>query len=338
MLSRPLVSIIVPVYNVECYLEECVRSIMVQSYRNIELILIDDGSTDASGRMCDALSEKDSRVRVLHSVNEGPSGARNRGLSVRKGDYVAFVDADDIVSPFYIEVLLDALLATGARVASMLDVVSIKEGKKSYLIDDEEAAHSLDVEVVNACDAERLLLYQKIEAGMPLRLYEGSLFEQNPFSPELIMGEDLVVNYRIFRSIEKLALVNTRELYAYRQLASSLVHRQSDHNKASSAVEVAGLLYDEITMWYPELCDAAASRCFSICRSVFAQLPQKSNTDDEASQDRLELWDVLKRHRKTVLCDRQARKRERVAAGIACGGKTVFSAFCSFARKAGLMR
>lgn len=338
MNSRPLVSIIVPVYNVERYLEDCIRSIMAQSYDAIELILVDDGSTDASGSICDAFSKMDNRIRVLHNANEGPSCARNRGLSVQKGDYVAFVDADDVVSPFYIETLLKALFTTGARVASLLGVTSIKENGKARLINNIRAVQSLGIEVVNAYDAERLLLYQTTEAGMPLRLYDQSLFGQSPFSPDLIIGEDLIVNYRIFHNVEKIALVKSCELYAYRQLASSLVHRGCSHEKAFSAVRVSDLLYDEIVQWYPELRNAAASRSFSICRSVFAQLPAGACVDVEVARDRLELWNTIKRHRLTVLRDCQARKRERIAAGIACGGQAIFTAFCFFARKIGLMR
>lgn len=336
--SRPLVSVIVPVYNAECYLEDCIRSIMAQSYDAIELILVDDGSTDASGNICDAFSRMDNRICVLHNANEGPSGARNRGLNVQKGDYVAFVDADDAVSPFYIEVLLEAILATGARVASLSGVTSVKENGEVRLIDDMRTAQSLDIEIINAYDAERLLLYQTIEAGMPLRLYERTLLEQSPFSPDFVIGEDLVVNYRIFHSVEKIALVKSRNLYAYRQLTSSLVHQRCTHSKAFSAVRVADLLYDEITQWYPELRNAAASRSFSICRSVFAQFPPRGCMDVEVSLDRLELWNTIKRHRVTVLRDCQARKRERVAAGIACGGEALFTVFCLLARKTGLMR
>ena len=90
-----LLSIITPVYNVEAYLDRCVKSILTQSYRNIEMILIDDGSTDGSSALCDKWAAEDSRVIVIHKANGGVSSARNAGLEVVKGEYLTFVDPDD---------------------------------------------------------------------------------------------------------------------------------------------------------------------------------------------------------------------------------------------------
>ena len=92
-----LVSIIVPVYNVEKYVEECVQSLLTQSYKKLEIILVDDGSLDKSGEICDNLSLKDNRIKVLHKKNGGLSDARNHGIDVATGKYVMFVDSDDIV-------------------------------------------------------------------------------------------------------------------------------------------------------------------------------------------------------------------------------------------------
>ena len=92
---RDSISIIVPVYNVEKYLEKCIDSILNQSYQNLEIILIDDGSTDNSGSICDEYKKKDQRVQVIHQKNQGQSSARNAGLNIAKGSYIGFVDSDD---------------------------------------------------------------------------------------------------------------------------------------------------------------------------------------------------------------------------------------------------
>lgn len=94
-----LISIIVPVYNVESYLEQCIDSILAQSYKNLEIILVDDGSTDRSGDICDRYAEKDSRIHVVHKANGGLSSARNAGLKICHGDYLGFVDSDDYIDP-----------------------------------------------------------------------------------------------------------------------------------------------------------------------------------------------------------------------------------------------
>ncbi len=104
-----LVSIIVPVYNVAAYLDECVRSLVGQSYRDLEILLIDDGSKDNSGQICDCWATQDSRIRVIHKVNGGAASARNAGLDAATGEYICFVDSDDVVLPEYVQTLVQAL-------------------------------------------------------------------------------------------------------------------------------------------------------------------------------------------------------------------------------------
>ena len=93
-----LISIIIPVYNVEKYLERCVKSVINQTYKNLEIILVDDGAKDNSGKMCDELSKLDSRIKVIHKENGGLSDARNFGLKIATGDYIGFVDSDDYIA------------------------------------------------------------------------------------------------------------------------------------------------------------------------------------------------------------------------------------------------
>ena len=104
-----LVSVIVPVYNVEKYVERCVNSLLTQTYKNLEIILIDDSSTDQSGCLCDSLAIKDQRIKVVHQKNQGLSGARNAGLNHMKGKFVTFVDSDDYVLENYVESLINIL-------------------------------------------------------------------------------------------------------------------------------------------------------------------------------------------------------------------------------------
>ena len=115
--ENDLISIIVPVYNIEPYLEKCIASIIAQTYYNFELILVNDGSTDASGMICDKWVEKDSRIVVFHQCNAGAAAARNTGLDVARGEYIMFVDGDDTVSPILCEKLLNALKVTKSQCA-----------------------------------------------------------------------------------------------------------------------------------------------------------------------------------------------------------------------------
>ncbi len=108
------VSVIIPVYNVEKYLAECVDSVLGQTYKNLEIILVDDGSTDTSGKMCDEYAEKDERVRVIHKKNGGLSSARNAGIEVCRGEYLCFLDSDDLYVPDAVRILLDKACAESA--------------------------------------------------------------------------------------------------------------------------------------------------------------------------------------------------------------------------------
>ena len=104
---KEFVSVIVPVYNVEEYMDACIYSIVNQSYHNLEILIVDDGSTDSCGEKCDRWANKDSRIKVIHQKNQGLSGARNTAIDVCKGEWITFIDSDDIVEQDYIKMLLE---------------------------------------------------------------------------------------------------------------------------------------------------------------------------------------------------------------------------------------
>ena len=115
--SFPIISIIVPVFNVGKYLEKCIASIVGQTYTNLEIILIDDGSTDNSSQICDAWAERDSRIRVIHQKNSGVAAVRNKGLQAATGEYIGFVDSDDWITDTMYQDMMDGILLTNADAA-----------------------------------------------------------------------------------------------------------------------------------------------------------------------------------------------------------------------------
>ena len=119
-MNKKLVSIVVPVYNVEEYLRECIDSICTQTYENIEIILVDDGSTDTSPEICDTYQKIDSRIRAFHKNNGGLSDARNYGLNVATGEYIAFVDSDDYIDESFVKKLLQAAEEKGLTFREVL--------------------------------------------------------------------------------------------------------------------------------------------------------------------------------------------------------------------------
>lgn len=129
-MTKSLISIIVPVYKVERYLDKCVESILNQTYKNIEVILVDDGSPDNCPQMCDEWAQKDARIKVVHKKNGGLSAARNTGMSIAKGDYIGFVDSDDYIDVHMYEKLLDALLETNSDMAICNYIFLKEDGNK----------------------------------------------------------------------------------------------------------------------------------------------------------------------------------------------------------------
>ena len=116
-MKEELISVIVPIYNVEQYLEKCIESIISQTYKNLQIILIDDGSNDKSGKICNKYAEKDKRVVVIHKENAGVSEARNTGLDNAKGEWITFVDADDWIEEEYCQRLYNLVIETNSDVA-----------------------------------------------------------------------------------------------------------------------------------------------------------------------------------------------------------------------------
>lgn len=187
----PQISVIVPVYKVEQYLSACVDSILTQTFRDFELILVDDGSPDSCGAMCDAYAAQDPRVRVIHQPNGGLSAARNSGIELAKGDYIAYVDSDDYVSNRYLELLLQRITESNAEIA-VCKTQTFVDGKKpiepdlskpnSHTLSGWNAVMSIyqgDASVpVNACGK----LY-RAELISDLRFPEGRLHEDQAYVP-----------------------------------------------------------------------------------------------------------------------------------------------------------
>lgn len=211
------VSIIIPVYNVEDYLAQCVDSVISQTYNNLEIILVDDGSTDGSPKICDEYVKNDDRVKVHHKPNGGLSSARNCGLKLATGSYVAFIDSDDYVDKEYIETLLREALLYNASIS----VCGYREvnANKNY-------TQQLPVnETTNKIDAIRSLLIQPDGYKVVTwnKLYDVNLFMKNniEFPPGKI-HEDNYTTYKLMYFSENIVYIN-RALYNYRQRNDSIM-------------------------------------------------------------------------------------------------------------------
>ncbi len=192
-----MISVIVPVYNVEPYLPGCLDSILSQTYRDLEILLIDDGSTDRGGTICDEYAAKDPRIRVFHTENRGLSAARNRGLDEAKGEYVGFVDSDDRIEPDMYEYLLEAAERTGA------DVVECGAFKE---FPERTAERKRESREMSGPEAVLALLQGELADGVWDKLYRRRCFDRIRF-PEGRVFEEVATTWRVFATVERVCSI-----------------------------------------------------------------------------------------------------------------------------------
>ncbi len=202
----PLVSIIVPVYNDEQYLSECIDSIASQTYAHLEIILVDDGSTDQSGRICDEYVAKDSRIKVIHRDNAGVSAARNIGVEAAAGSYIMMVDADDVLHHDIVRVLLNAIRNTPECEAALC----------RYTTKRADLSSNGTISVVDTRTAIERTLYQDIfDSSLCAKLLPAEAVKKSP-EPEGCRYEDLDTFYRIYEKISGGIACISAHMYYYR--------------------------------------------------------------------------------------------------------------------------
>lgn len=210
MKEKELVSVIIPVYCVEEYLDRCVRSVLKQTYSNIEVILVDDGSPDSCGLICDAFAKQDNRVVVVHKENGGLSSARNAGIKVSRGKYISFVDSDDWVSPNFISKLVSIIKNSGAHLAAC-------DFYKTSLVEEKEEDLSMEI-AIHENDRFLCALTEKCYAGYAWnKLFLSQLIKEHNllFDEKVFNGEDLpfIVEYLCYA--HKVAYTKAQLYYYY---------------------------------------------------------------------------------------------------------------------------
>ena len=245
-----LISIIVPIYNVEKYLEKCIESILHQTYEKFELILVDDGSPDSCGKICDDYSKNDRRIKVIHKKNGGLSDARNAGIEIAKGEYIGFIDSDDYISPDMYKELLDGCLKNQADIA-MCGRYIVSEGyevlKEEFIIDGLEKYSSKTA-------IGKLLLWDSCDSAAWDKLYKKSLFEGIQY-PIGVMSEDYDVTSRLFAKANRIIHVG-KALYYYVQRNGSITKQRFNRNRFETIYQVYNLA-SFVNSSYPELKDNA---------------------------------------------------------------------------------
>jgi glycosyltransferase involved in cell wall biosynthesis len=215
---NPLISIIVPIYKVQDYLEKCIESILAQSFTNFELILIDDGSPDECGKICDSYGAMDSRIKVVHKQNEGLSAARNSGLDIAKGEYVGFVDSDDWIDENMYGTLLNLLIENDCDIAQCEFIKAFDENEKV------DNGKNNTVQTFNNFESLRNLYNEKSISTVVSwnKLYRRDLFEYIRF-PVGKLHEDEFTTHKLLYKSRKLVYTN-KIFYYYRQTPNSIMN------------------------------------------------------------------------------------------------------------------
>ncbi len=244
-----LFSIIVPVYNMEKWLNGCVDSILGQSFGDFELILVDDGSTDRSGEICDSYAARDGRVRVIHRPNGGPSQARNEGLAVMKGDYVIFVDSDDRVETNLLEEVRATLLKKPVDVVVWGYNAVSRAGTKRHLYDPNLSLKDVKVKCLRG----------EWPNALWIKCWKRELFDGVNFPDEVLSGEDMWVTCSLIMKAKSASVIH-KSLYNYRLDNPSSISNNLNSRKYYWAMrallrglELGGggnLLKQKITMGY----------------------------------------------------------------------------------------
>ncbi len=300
----PLISVIVPIYNVEKYLQKCVDSILSQTYKNTQIILVDDGSPDNCPQICDEYAAKDSRIKVIHQKNGGVSAARNAGLRNAQGKFIAFVDPDDYVSDDFLQFMYGLICKYNADIASCGALEVYPSGKTAPQCAD------TDVHVMDRRQAlERMCYNDGFYITLWDKLFKAELFDGIEFT-EGKLYEDTGTTYKLVDRADRIVSCCQIKYYYVISPSSSSITTISFSRKKLDYVEMADQMAEYIITRYPDLAPAAQRKQLHACLSTLTQLVNSSMRDKQVEQQLLKRIGALK---KSALKNPRTPKRDKAA-------------------------
>lgn len=305
---NPLISLVIPVYNVEKYLDKCVQSVLAQTYDNFEVILVDDGSTDNSGKMCDEYAEKDSRITVYHKPNGGLSDARNFGVEHCNADLVSFIDSDDYVTADYLEYLWYLMSKYDCRMSCAGNKM-VPEGKDYTLKSESKTEVKLDT----AKSLERIC-YTSV--GACARLYRKELLLNYPF-PIGRLYEDLASTYKKIAECDYVAF-SDKQIYIWIQRENSITH-SGINEKQLDIFWAADHLNQFLSENFPGCQKAASARSIMATIGFFNRVFQSCDKEETKKYFRM-AKDFASPHLKNTFTDSHASLQMKVACAAIWAG------------------
>lgn len=302
------ISIIVPVFNVEKYLERCVNSLINQTYKNIEIILVDDGSPDLCPQMCDEYAKKDERIKVLHKKNGGLSDARNAGLDVATGEYIAFVDSDDWVETDFIETLYKNAKSENADISIIGCTLVWDDGRKKpvskdkgyYVFDKEKAIREM-------------LAQRKFGCMVCQKMYRKQIFDTVRF-PVGKLYEDVAVSMPTFLKAKKV-VVSGNHGYNYYQRNDSIVNSKFDERKLYFLECCQNII--KYSDKHEKMYDTEAHIFYLRALMIFA-LTLYQNSENEKNTEYIE--QEIKKNKKYIWNNMYLELRKKVVLSLICVG------------------
>ena len=307
------ISIIVPVYNVEAYLERCVESILKQTYTNLEILLVNDGSTDKSGELCDKLALRDHRIRVIHKENGGLSDARNRGIDEASSKLIGFIDSDDYIDEDMYETLYRQM------VASKADLSMCGHYDVYHQIPEKQVAEIKTWELMPE-EAIKMVMEAKILSVTAVnKLYKKALFEQLRFRIGKI-AEDAFIMVDLIHQCSKVVATNEKKYY--------YVHRENSITTQKFSLKFLNVIeaYEQnakiISENYPDLYDVAIMRLNWAYFYVLDRLLVDNDFKDKVLEDRLISY--LKKNKKSILMDSRFTRARKMSFLALCLSRKLY--------------
>ncbi len=308
-----LVSVIIPVYKAEKYLVRCVNSVILQSYKNLEIILVDDGSPDNCPKICDDFASADNRISVIHKENGGVSEARNFALKLCKGDYITFLDSDDYFGEMAIEKMLELCTAKNAQIS----IIST-EYVKCDVNEEKLGVQNEAVKVFTSQQALEESLYQNLfSCAFWGKMFRKDCLKGVEFPQGISIGEDLAIFHLALEKAKKVAYSSFVGHY-YRRNPESLTQSRSknqfNHKKMqalSSALEVESFC----EKYHKSLIKASRVRVFNVAVHIFLEMPS------DESLYKKQVVNEIRRNRLCVLINRKSRFREKMAGVLSFFGQ-----------------
>lgn len=309
-----MVSIVIPVYNVEKYLRQCVDSVLAQTYPDWELILVDDGSPDSCPQICDEYASKDTRIKVIHQNNGGLSSARNTGIRHTIGEYITFIDSDDSIHPEYLDTLVSIITESQAEISCINFCDNLDNLKKS----------NQHYQVFPGVEFSEKTLYQQYKYCSHSawgKLYKKQLISNN-FYTTGIGYEDLDAFYRLFPFVSKIAH-SPQQLYFYRPNPNSYLHSFTQRRKDVLDIADRMVSYFDKTgeLENHRLKKAACDRRLSAHFNILGLMAANNFKDEELEK---RCWNVIKEERMNSLMNPKVRIKNKLGILISFFGKSAY--------------